>query len=366
MEQFGDEQMELSVATLLSNGPESTTLDSKKLSFMQKAWGAVGGSILGDSVERQVLDGEPRPLVGLSDWLAVLREGTTPQDAYVFQNVTGGAVAQALAPLHALWRDTTFAEVRQRLPWLGTNPPVLTRLGVGGSGSGAPFHDHKVLALNVAFAGRKRWLVTRPCHPTCRIPFFKSGAAVYHPGKLLNEPQLPSVALRMLGAGGDTWDCTQHAGEVVFIPAMFLHATINLEESVAAAMQCDDGADPRAGLSWELNVLIVHANDAAAMLGPCGIGWESPFSGMEPGKAMQMLETLPESFRGDPDVYLNRAGWDGHAPVDVAVRFGSALVASTLAAHGALFLPRHLLGAKQHGHTALAGFIRNVLKQRGV
>ena len=34
----------------------------------------------------------------------------------------------------------------------------LTRLGVGGTGTGSPFHDH-LHAFNFGFAGRKRWLV---------------------------------------------------------------------------------------------------------------------------------------------------------------------------------------------------------------
>ena len=95
-----------------------------------------------------------------------------------------------------------------------------------------------MIALNLAFAGRKRWLITRPCRPACRIPFHEGGAAVYHPAKLLRNPHLAAAALRVLGAGGDTWDCTQHPGEVVFVPEMFLHATINLDESLAVAIQC--------------------------------------------------------------------------------------------------------------------------------
>ena len=61
---------------------------------------------------------------------------------------------------------------------------------------------------------------------------------------------------------------TQHPGEVMFVPEGFLHATINLEESVAVAVQCDDGADPRTGISAELNTLIVHANGVAEAFGP--------------------------------------------------------------------------------------------------
>ena len=187
---------------------------------------------------RQVRAGEPRPQVRLDDWLTVLRDGAAPVDAYVFHNVSNSTVAQELAPLHALWRKVVSADFFQqhRTPWVGADPPDLTRLGVGGSGSGAPFHDHDVVALNVAFAGRKRWLVTRPCRPNCRIPFYASGAAVYHPEKLLRQKHLPAAALLALGAGDDTWDCTQIPGEVVFIPALFLHATVNMDESVVCPL----------------------------------------------------------------------------------------------------------------------------------
>jgi hypothetical protein len=368
LKEFGGEQVELSVAKLLAHGPESTKLDTKKLEFMRDAWGAVGGSILGDGVEQQVRAGKPRPRVSLADWLTSLREGTAPRDSYVFQNISGGPVARALAPLHALLYDTVFAQVelQQGSPRRGADPPLLTRLGVGGSGSGAPFHDHEVIALNFAFAGRKRWLVARPCRPGCRIPFRQGGAAVYHPEVLLSQAQLPSAALHALGAGGDTWDCTQHPGEMVFIPAMFLHATINLDESVAVAVQCDDGlaSDLRADLKWaNVNALIVHASGAAAALGSCGIPWDSPFrADLGTDEALQMLERLPENFRGDPEVFLNQPGRDGHAAVDVAVRLGSTRVASVLAAHSARFLPRHLADAQQYGHEELAEFIRGVLE----
>ena len=43
LEEFGGEQMELSVGTLLSNGPESTKLDHKKVSFMQGHCGRGAG-----------------------------------------------------------------------------------------------------------------------------------------------------------------------------------------------------------------------------------------------------------------------------------------------------------------------------------
>jgi hypothetical protein len=60
-------------------------------------------------------------------------------------------------------------------------------------------------------------------------------------------------------------------------------------------------------------------------------------------------------------VYLNRPTRDSHVPVDVAVQFGSKHVASALAAHGARFLPRHLVEAQERGHAALAAFLEDLL-----
>ena len=84
-------------------------------------------------------------------------------------------------------------------------PLPLSRLGVGAEGSGTPFHDHE-LALNLAFAGRKRWLVARPA----------TDLALVSPDDLLHKV-LPSAGFQRAWAkferGGRAWECTQHAGE---------------------------------------------------------------------------------------------------------------------------------------------------------
>ena len=174
---------------------------------------------LWDQVER----GVAQPQARLGDFVEALRDGTAPPDAYVFQNIDtignnhnpggvgdgdDGGIGAALAPLRVLWREVTLAQrpeaertahqwARRYLapppapaaPPLEASPPPhppsssppppppppvppppggetglllpMVRLGVGGTGSGTPLHDH-MPALNVAFAGRKRWLVARP------------------------------------------------------------------------------------------------------------------------------------------------------------------------------------------------------------
>jgi hypothetical protein len=123
MAAHGELEVQLSVAMLLAHGPESTRLDGQKLAFMQEAWvgaavgsgsGGDGVSQLGD-VERQVQGGEARPRVSLADWLGALRGGTTPPDSYVFHNISGGTIAEALAPLHSLWGGVVRAQVGTRL-----------------------------------------------------------------------------------------------------------------------------------------------------------------------------------------------------------------------------------------------------------
>ena len=64
---------------------------------------------LGDDVARQIADGEPRPRVQLRDWVRAMQEGSTPEDSYVFFNISRGRVAQVRA---AAWRVAAGAESR--------------------------------------------------------------------------------------------------------------------------------------------------------------------------------------------------------------------------------------------------------------
>ena len=101
-DRFVSSGLRLSVGTLLSNGPESTVLDDKKLSFMQSAWGAVGGSALRDAVERQVHAGEPRPQVALGVRQLRHHFGPSLRDLWALYHPTH-AVCCALLGYHAYW-----------------------------------------------------------------------------------------------------------------------------------------------------------------------------------------------------------------------------------------------------------------------
>ena len=236
-----------------------------------------------------------------------------------------------------LWRQITLAHIDRKLgadaspasgrasraararrrpsPDMGALRP-LTRVGIGGSASGTPFHDHE-LALNLVVAGRKRWLIARPdsqppepgstAAPDAgreRAWAELSEAVREHWQTLgwterawsgddpppesesqdweeLTAPQLDAaIALgyterswadadeallteeeehriqelveddgapgseggsaedwQRREAEGSAWRCTQQPGEAVFVPESFLHATINVEEGLAVAVQ---------------------------------------------------------------------------------------------------------------------------------
>ncbi len=229
---FGTEMVILSLSRFLNSSPEaqSAELDAEKLAFMQEHWGAAasgGASAMRRSLWQQVLRGEPRPLARLGDVVAAMQADALPPDAYVFHNVTGTSLGgAALAPLRSLWRAVVALTPRP------SSARMLARIGVGGSGSGAGFHDHE-LALNLGVVGRKRWLVARPGRR--QVP-------ASTPSELLHQV-LPSAAFQRawnaLAQRGQTWECTQRPGDVVLVPETFLHATVNLDHSIALAVQAE-------------------------------------------------------------------------------------------------------------------------------
>ena len=99
---FGGHEVRLSVSRFLTPGPEAASqqLSKAKLEFMRQAW-AADGSAFRDSLLHQIRAGEPTPRVQLAAWMQSLQDNTAPPDAYVFHNVSGTAIAAAVAPLCA-------------------------------------------------------------------------------------------------------------------------------------------------------------------------------------------------------------------------------------------------------------------------
>eukprot|EP00163_Fabomonas_tropica_P025616 TRINITY_DN446_c0_g2_i11.p1 TRINITY_DN446_c0_g2~~TRINITY_DN446_c0_g2_i11.p1 ORF type:complete len:670 (+),score=96.30 TRINITY_DN446_c0_g2_i11:180-2189(+) len=100
------------------------------------------------------------------------------------------------------------------------------QISVGSYGSGAPFHSH-VSAWNAVIYGRKRWFVVPP------------GVAKLRDVETSQQPLswFQDGNYQQLREAGDVQECVQHAGDVVFVPRLWSHATINLVDTVCVAQE---------------------------------------------------------------------------------------------------------------------------------
>ncbi|KAM9210900.1 jmjC domain-containing protein 8 isoform 2-T2 [Dugong dugon] len=99
---------------------------------------------------------------------------------------------------------------------LGTTPAY--SFGIAGAGSGVPFHWHGPGFSEVIY-GRKRWFL----YPPEKTPEFhpnKTTLAWFH-------DTYPTLAL-----SARPLECTIQAGEVLYFPDRWWHATLNLDTSV--------------------------------------------------------------------------------------------------------------------------------------
>eukprot|EP00040_Diaphanoeca_grandis_P003040 m.23540 g.23540 ORF g.23540 m.23540 type:complete len:728 (+) comp14243_c0_seq1:794-2977(+) len=91
---------------------------------------------------------------------------------------------------------------------------------LGGAGTGVGLHEHSA-AWNALVYGRKRWVLYPP-------------HSVYGPTDLPASEWLDLYHDRFEAAA---FQCHQEAGEILFVPARFMHATINLETSIGLATE---------------------------------------------------------------------------------------------------------------------------------
>eukprot|EP00049_Salpingoeca_infusionum_P009892 m.168183 g.168183 ORF g.168183 m.168183 type:complete len:157 (-) comp14471_c0_seq9:74-544(-) len=114
---------------------------------------------------------------------------------------------------------TNFTEHYNRVPIEYEREPFFS-FGIGGSGSGVPFHTHGAVFAEVLH-GQKRWFLTHPDHK----PIFNPDETSYR--WLLNVlPELPYLSKQQI------WDCTLSPNEVLWIDAQWWHSTLNLGDTV--------------------------------------------------------------------------------------------------------------------------------------
>ena len=100
-----------------------------------------------------------------------------------------------------------------------------------GAQGGAPFHEHQH-ALNGLLFGSKEWLLVPPgfSHIVAASNLTNSALAIKQSGGWAR-------AKDFLDSKGVLASCTQLAGDLMFVPRLWLHATRALEESVACAIE---------------------------------------------------------------------------------------------------------------------------------
>ena len=167
-----------------------------------------------DAPSRSLRDPHTWRRVRLSEWLVEMREPpavTTKASAlpeYIFDQ--SGAGRQG-----ALGRS-----IRRLFPWRALLHAEAPGLYVGANGSGNPFHYH-AQTWNALVAGRKRWLL-------------------YPPNASFYSEIHPLEWLRRRPHGHDADDaaleCEQRAGDVLFVPRLWGHGTINFGEAVGVAV----------------------------------------------------------------------------------------------------------------------------------
>ncbi|XP_025108459.1 uncharacterized protein LOC112572786 isoform X2 [Pomacea canaliculata] len=96
---------------------------------------------------------------------------------------------------------------------------------LGASGSGVVFHKHADTWNGVVF-GRKRWFL----YPTNNTP----PGGVFHGFTIMNwyERIYPNLTLDKM-----PMECVQQGGDILYLPEGFYHATLNIGDTIAVALQ---------------------------------------------------------------------------------------------------------------------------------
>lgn len=94
---------------------------------------------------------------------------------------------------------------------------VETQFYLGSKGTGAPVHFHGA-AINILAFGMKKWYIYQPSDA------FYTTQSVYE-----------SINSNDVNSATNALQCTQKAGDMMYIPALYAHGTMNLQQSIGVA-----------------------------------------------------------------------------------------------------------------------------------
>jgi hypothetical protein len=200
------------------------------------------GTLLGKAGPEAALqaDGGTRRRTTLRGAAEAMRASPSPDD-YVFFNVSAALMpelAQLWADVHGVRDGHGDAELTAALVEAGLPPSrdaMRMRVALGGAGSGLIFHKHE-LAINVLFAGRKRWFIFEdgdPEMPKGRIMKMKGGKPYTTAEWFASVYPRDEVQRMWLRRG---FECVQEAGSALYMPGGMMHAVLNDGENLAVAV----------------------------------------------------------------------------------------------------------------------------------
>ena len=135
---------------------------------------------------------------------------------------------------------------------------------LGRAGSGAQMHAHSA-ALNTLVYGRKKWWLMPPAVNWANPRASDSNRKVVNDlstSAWLREHKAHLPAHLVM-------ECTQHANETLFVPEMWGHGTLNLQESIGIAFELGDSLGlrdnkPKPGDVWHNLPAVAHFRNNAA------------------------------------------------------------------------------------------------------
>lgn len=208
-------------------------------------------------------------------------------------------------------------------------------LSAGSWGNGRPFHAHGP-ALFTLVTGAKHWLVRRPNASFAWQTFEVDRQS------LADNVELPD------GWGDHLWRCTQREGDLLWVPNLYHHATLNYApRTVGFAMVIDElnpitplHAAAQDGAAEEVRRLLAGgaAPDAAAANGGTALHYASGL-----GHAAAVAVLLEEGGAS-----VHHKAQQGVTPLHVAAAGGHADAVRLLVRHGAALDER-----TDEGHTPL-------------
>lgn len=101
--------------------------------------------------------------------------------------------------------------------------PFELQFYLGAAGTGAPVHVHGH-ALNTLVYGQKQWILSPP-----EKGMYSTLPAIQH------FPRKVWTSQRQEQEGDGGYRCTQYAGDVLYVPSLWAHGTVNMRQSIGVA-----------------------------------------------------------------------------------------------------------------------------------